>query len=142
MMHEVYLVLLIAAPAMAAFRIVLFYHTDALYLVGGVAVVLINWAANTAWVIHSGDTDPVLMFAATDLASMGVLSMMGECRFAKTLETTYFGQVTLHALHLLGAGKSDFYWSLLTAIGYLQFAILAAWACAPSRRRQLEDWLR
>jgi hypothetical protein len=107
MMHEVYLVLLIAAPAMAAFRIVLFYHTDELYLVGGVAVVLINWTANTAWVIHSGDT-----------------------------------QVTLHALHLLGAGKSDFYWSLLTAIGYLQLAILAAWACAPSRRRQLEDWLR
>lgn len=139
-MQLAYIALLIAVVSMAGFRFLFVRHPDEEEIVACLAVVVLNWIVNTSWVITSGNTDAVAMFMAADFASLLVVCAV-RCDFSATLASTYAGQITLHFLHLLGAGDPLYYWQLLTVLAYLQFIIMAVWVLIPARPLEIEDWL-
>ena len=133
-MHSAYLVMLIGALGLVAFAILL-GHRDAWKMTLCAAAVSVNWFVNTLYVVQTGDTDPELMFLATDLASLALVSWAtGAASWGGVLASSYAGQIIMHLIHWTGQGDAYWYWQVLTGLGYVQLLLLAAWSLSVSRR--------
>ncbi len=89
-------------------------------------VVILNFAANQAFVSVSGNTTAWHFFSAVDVASLLVLTFPMSGRVGAILASTYCVQVLMHWSYGISSGASPYlYWQGLTAVAWLQLAILA-----------------
>lgn len=132
-MHLAYLVLLLAVPALAAFRLLVAGHDHESALVRCIGVVVLNWFVNTLYVIQTGNTDAVEAFMFTDAISLWLVTR-GKSGFELTLASLYLGQIIAHGFHWGGGWSPWDYWFVLTLLGIWQLAVLGFWALAPAYR--------
>lgn len=100
-------------------------------------VLVLNWAANTGFCLATGVYDPWYFYFIIDAMSAAVILIPPAGRVQAVIGYTFIGEILLHVVYGLAArpGAEHLYWAVLTEIGFVQLALLGAWAGGYGFRR-------
>lgn len=130
-MQSYLIALLLVAGPCAIFR------RDAMSRVA--SALILNWVAGYLFneVFHT--TTPWAWSFAIDTVSAVIVLWSPACRWQALIGASYIVQIMMHAMFALGRWHPHSYWEALTAVAWLQLALLLLWGGAGVAHRHAFD---